>query len=101
MRITEFEKSVIIRVTKTLFSDFELFLFGSRVDDTKKGGDIDIYIKLRKKLNIDKLIEKETTFLTELQKEIGFQKIDLVINNNDENNKIIYQMAESTGIKLC
>jgi predicted nucleotidyltransferase len=44
MRITEHEKDVIIEAVKNVDSDAKLWLFGSRTDDNKKGGDIDIAI---------------------------------------------------------
>ena len=46
MRLTETEIHIIKHSATDIFgSDVAVFLFGSRVDDTKKGGDIDLYIK--------------------------------------------------------
>lgn len=51
-----------------------IYLFGSRVDNSKKGGDIDLLV-LSKKLG---LIEK-IRIKTRLYKLLGEQKIDLII----------------------
>ena len=55
-----------------------VYIFGSRVYDTKRGGDIDIYIETHIKKDI---LERKLKFLVELKKEIGERKIDTVINN--------------------
>jgi predicted nucleotidyltransferase len=47
MRITENEKNVIIDAVKNVDLNARLWLFGSRTDDGKKGGDIDIAIFLK------------------------------------------------------
>ena len=52
MRITENEKNVIIDAVKSADSAAQVWLFGSRTDDSKKGGDIDIAI-LSEKINKD------------------------------------------------
>jgi len=45
MRISEIEKSTIIQESRKNFGeDTEVFLFGSRVNDYAKGGDIDLLI---------------------------------------------------------
>ena len=44
MRITEKEKNVIIDAVKSTDPDAKVWLFGSRVDDSKKGGDIDLVV---------------------------------------------------------
>ena len=44
MRITENEKTVIVEAVKTADPDARVWLFGSRADDSKKGGDIDIAV---------------------------------------------------------
>jgi len=48
MRITEQEKNVIIDAVSSTDPNAKVWLFGSRVDDSKKGGDIDI---LRENIN--------------------------------------------------
>lgn len=46
MRLREGDHKAIVEIFKKTFpSSDHLWLFGSRADDTKKGGDIDLYIQ--------------------------------------------------------
>jgi len=54
MRISEHEKNVIIEAVKDADPDARIWLFGSRTDDAKKGGDIDIAI-FSEKLNNNRM----------------------------------------------
>ncbi|MCF6269723.1 MAG: nucleotidyltransferase domain-containing protein [Melioribacteraceae bacterium] len=97
MRIKEEYIDVIKQLSEKYFGkDSKTYLFGSRSDDTKKGGDIDLYIETSIS---EKIFERKVKMLVELQKLIGEQKIDLVINNFSY-NKIIYQVARHEGILL-
>ena len=97
MRISEEVKKNILNVSKTVFgNDISVYLFGSRADDNKRGGDIDLYIKSDKVIQ-DKL-NKKIRFLVELEKKIGEQKVDLVISSNKE--RLIENIAVCEGIKL-
>lgn len=82
--------------TKNFGKDVQIYLFGSRVDDSKKGGDIDLYIETDIK---DGLLEKKISMLTSLYKTIGEQKIDLIINNFSR-DKLIYKVAKQEGVLL-
>ena len=96
MRLTEFEKKAIKTEAKNIFGkDSRIFIFGSRIDDTQKGGDIDIFIIPEKK---EELFKKKIKFLTNLQLKIGLQKIDVVIARDF--NTDIEKHALNTGIEL-
>ncbi len=56
----------------------ELYLYGSRVDDTKKGGDIDLFIKTSSEV-ASVLNAKKHLILAEMKTRIDDQKIDLSI----------------------
>lgn len=100
MRISENEKHAIINTAQKIYNSVAaIYLFGSRVDNKKSGGDIDIYIKLDKKLENTDKINKKLDFITQLMLLIGDQKIDLVINDNSD-DKLIYKIAEKEGIRL-
>ncbi len=97
MRIKEEDLQQIKRIAKVYFGDdAKVYLFGSRVDDKKRGGDIDLYIETGLKENI---VQRKIKMLGELQEILGEQKIDIVINTF-RSDKRIYQVAKNEGIAL-
>ncbi len=78
MRISEREKNAIVTVfNKFKDRDSSLFLFGSKIDENKKGGDIDLLVVFEKSEDIVKF--DRLSFLVELKKQIGERKIDLTM----------------------
>jgi len=73
----------------------KVYLFGSRVDDKKRGGDIDILIVGERKLSLKEKRGIKISF----QKEFGEQKIDIVSFEKDDPAPF-KQIAESEGILL-
>ena len=73
----------------------KIYLFGSRVDDSRKGGDIDLYIQTDIKENV---LDKKIKFLAILKQKIGVQKIDVVTSSN--RIRAIEQEAIHKGIEL-
>lgn len=96
MRLKTSEINIIKNCFIKVFQHGDLYLFGSRVDDNKKGGDIDLYIipKTKKDLTLKKI-----DFLVELKKSLGEQKIDIVIDKGL--NRLIDETAKKNGILLC
>ncbi|MDH4262376.1 MAG: nucleotidyltransferase domain-containing protein [Spirochaetia bacterium] len=77
MRLSKLEIESIKKIATTTFGNgTQVILFGSRVDDSLKGGDIDLYIKPAEPKNI---FQKKNDFLVKLKLQIGDQKIDVVI----------------------
>lgn len=79
-----------------VFEKGDLYLFGSRVDDNRKGGDIDLYVNAD---NREHLGEKRVAFLAQIKHYIGDQRIDLVIARGTQRSIDI--IATSEGILLC
>jgi predicted nucleotidyltransferase len=79
-----------------VFEKGDLYLFGSRVDDNRKGGDIDLYVVADQQ---KRLGEKRIDFLAQIKHKIGDQRIDLVIDRGT--NRPIDKIATSEGILLC
>lgn len=97
MRITESEKIIIKATAKDIFGPgVRVFLFGSRVNDRLKGGDIDLYIETEKHT----LLQDKLSLLSNLKLSLGDQKIDVVVKAPNKNNQKIFQIARQTGIEL-
>jgi len=96
VRLSEKEIRVIKKSAEEIFGKgTKIYLFGSRVDLKKRGGDIDLYIKPKFKNN---LLERRIKFLIKLYEELGEQKIDIVLENDSK--KEIERLALKEGVEL-
>jgi hypothetical protein len=99
MRLTSTEKKAIYNSAITVFgNNSKVFLFGSRVDDRKKGGDIDLYIETD--LSSEDALEKKIDFLVDVKTKIGDRTIDLVVRGSDSSPKPVYDIARAEGLEL-
>ena len=98
MRLTDQEASSIKHAFLEVFQTGNILLFGSRLDDSKKGGDIDLYVQLPRALSPSEQIEKKTRFKLKLYETLGEQKIDIVFAGDQ--GRSIDQSALSTGVPL-
>jgi predicted nucleotidyltransferase len=100
MRLSEYEIESILSVASRHFgTDVQVFLFGSRSNNQERGGDIDLFIR---NPNIKHLrIRAKIEFITELIQLIGEQKIDVVLDNHDSRNSILFKTIDQTGVRLC
>lgn len=75
MRLKQAEIETIHELVNTIFSfDVKIYLFGSRTNDLKKGGDIDLLFLTEKP--IQKYLLRK--FRVAFYKKYGWQKIDIV-----------------------
>ncbi len=96
MRLKKIEIKTIKKSFIETFKSGEIYLFGSRIDYDKRGGDIDLYIIPDTNINLTK---KKIDFLVSLKKILGEQKIDVVIDRGKD--RVIDKIAKSEGILLC
>ncbi len=78
IRLTKNEIVIIKEIINNIFVDAKVYLFGSRLDTTKKGGDIDLYVDTKDKNN---LLEKKIKALSKLERVLS-KPVDLVVSRN-------------------
>jgi len=80
MRLSKEKRLFLKRLVKQRLPKSQVFLFGSRVDDRAKGGDIDLLILGERRLTLGEKIDLKVEFY----KQFGQQKIDIVSYNKKE-----------------
>lgn len=99
MRLTFDERQVIKRVIAERFDpDARVFLFGSRVDDKRRGGDIDLYVETT--LSPEEANHAKLQSIADIQRSLGEQKIDLVISPFVRENSLIRQEIDRQAVSL-
>ena len=77
MRLSPYLKKAILQASDKAFGECEVILFGSRVDDSKNGGDFDIAIK--KAIHLEHFKEAKVQFFKYLLLRDLDLPIDLVL----------------------
>jgi predicted nucleotidyltransferase len=93
MRISPLEIDNLLGSVKKFDPNASVYLFGSRTDNHKKGGDIDIAI-LSKLVNLKEKIEIKYNFY----QAFGEQKLDLFIVSDE--NMAFWQVVKEGAILL-
>jgi predicted nucleotidyltransferase len=92
VRLTREEIETIKKLSREIFGDCEIYLFGSRIRE-KEGGDVDIFIIPE---NRENLFEKKIKLSAKL--ELALQKpVDVVVSRNPERE---IEKEALKGVKL-
>ncbi len=75
-----------------------VWLFGSRVNLSAKGGDIDLYIELNQPL--DNKITFGMGLEMAIQKRLGERKIDIVVKAPNTADSALHEIAKQRGVLL-
>lgn len=95
MRLSRAQQQSILQATRQNFgADANVWLVGSRVDDTHRGGVVDLYVETQQSNNL----------MAELRCKMAIEEsldlhVDLVINDH-EKDKPIYNIAKKQGVQL-
>lgn len=106
MRLKESEAQAIREAAQKHFGpNVKVLLFGSRVDDTKRGGDIDLLVEHDPALQGSDLIKRKLRMMTAIQMAIGDQKIDIVTTPSqspgaEPDTRLVVENARKEGVLL-
>lgn len=78
MRLSDKERETIKATISRFFGDATIYLFGSRLDKSKKGGDIDLYVVPQNK---EHLTEKKIKALAKLERMLH-KPVDIVVHRD-------------------
>lgn len=95
MRLNEAQVEAIKEAFSTFLPGSQIFLYGSRIDDTKKGGDIDLLVETDHKPTI----RSRSQIKNFIWGKIGEQKIDMVFNYPGNKSSFI-ELIRLESIKL-
>lgn len=99
MRLTPDQVDAIKQTAHAVLGDdARVTLFGSRVDDTKRGGDIDLLFET------DHLVGNRATtagaIYVALIRKLGDRKIDIILKDAATPAAPVLELAKQTGIQL-
>ena len=99
MRLTGRQREEILRTAAEVFGDdATVTLFGSRVDDMDRGGDIDLMITTDTDAATSR--RRKIRFLVRLKQRIGDRRIDVVLRTPDSREREIHRVASSEGVPI-
>jgi predicted nucleotidyltransferase len=93
MRLGANEAKAVGEEIRRLDPAAEIYLYGSRANDSARGGDIDLWVRS------SRITYRDTLWLlTRIKDRIGWQKIDLTINTGEDDG--LAQLATEQGVRL-
>jgi predicted nucleotidyltransferase len=93
MRLSETEKKTLVRAVLAQDSEAKVWLFGSRVDDEKRGGDLDIAVLSSRIGRSEKMHIRRS-----VADALGEQKIDVVVSTDGED--AFFRLALEHAVRL-
>ncbi|PWG61451.1 hypothetical protein DEM34_16260 [Spiribacter halobius] len=97
MRLSQPEQDAIIDLARKHFGDSaEVWLFGSRVDNERRGGDIDLYVETDR----DDILRARAAFKAALARKLGEQQIDLIVRPRQRPPTAFERHVCHQGIRL-
>lgn len=98
MRLNPAEISIIQNAFHALFSEGSIYLFGSRVDDSKRGGDIDLLVEVP--TPIDNPAQVAAQLSAKISRQMHGRKVDVLLSAPNLMRLPIHDIAYQQGHEL-
>ncbi len=100
MRIDEEQRLLAVNELKRRFGNNSyVWLFGSRTDDARRGGDIDLYIEAESAPKVARFMKKIEAGVA-LERIFGGVKVDLLVRYPTDPENAFHRIAKKRGIQL-
>lgn len=99
MRLTSAHIEIIRRTAREFFGEqVHVTLFGSRVDDRAKGGDVDLLFDVQ--APVDDPALKMANLSARLSRAMDGRRVDVLISAPNLTDQPIHEIARQTGVAL-
>ena len=99
MRLAAEQIDHIISATREMLGpQARVWLFGSRVDDTRLGGDIDLLVEADQR--VEQPVWTAAQLTARLQRRLGDRRIDVLVTDPTMQPEPIHLVARSEGLLL-
>ena len=99
MRLSETERKVLLDAAHRHFGALAaVWLFGSRVRDDARGGDIDLLIETPEP--VPNPLAASLAAEAEIQSALDDPKVDILVTSQQQASHPIHRIARSTGVRL-
>jgi predicted nucleotidyltransferase len=100
MRLTPEAIAIIVETVKTRLGDeAQVRLFGSRLDDSAKGGDIDLHVSVSQPLT--NWVWESAQLAAKLERLLDGRKVDVRLIDASQEAQPIDRIAMQEGVLLC
>ena len=96
MRLHKNDVDIIKSTISKYVKNAKIILFGSRIDDQKRGGDIDILVQTSENVSL----KKQIRILAEIEYKGLSRKLDLLFQTPFSAKQNIFEQAEKEGLVL-
>lgn len=102
MRLQAKEVDAIVQAARNTFAPgTDVFLFGSRLRDEARGGDIDLLVETPEAMPPAELVRRRTRFVANIYRLLDEQRIDVVIAaRGQQDPRGVVATAKREGLKL-
>jgi predicted nucleotidyltransferase len=96
VRLLPLEIKIIKNTISNYIQNATIILFGSRIDDSKKGGDIDLLVQTSSNITL----KDKINILTQLELNGISRKVDLLLQTPKSKEQSIFKTALQEGVVL-
>ena len=103
MRLSAIERHAVESASReALPVGTRVLLFGSRLDDERRGGDIDLLVELPAPLSADDTVNRRTRFTARLYRLLEERRIDVVMTQHGQPDpRAVVAVARRQGVELA